>query len=122
MKIKIIGIFVCMLFIAAAVLPVVESLNKNKNHVEELAINPDGSQVSNLVIPDSNPKTTDTKIELSTDLLNERVTKTSSTKQDVLLDEDFSGEFPPSGWSTDFWEQSNTNEAGGTSPEGTWKA
>ena len=33
------------------------------------------------------------------------------------LDEDFSGAFPPSGWTTDFWEQSNTNSAGGTLPE-----
>jgi len=31
--------------------------------------------------------------------------------------EDFSGEFPPDGWETDDWTQSDSNEAGGTSPE-----
>jgi hypothetical protein len=33
------------------------------------------------------------------------------------LDEDFSGPWPPSGWTTDDWNQSNTNYAGGTPPE-----
>jgi hypothetical protein len=35
----------------------------------------------------------------------------------TFINEDFSGTFPPSGWSTDYWYQSNTNYAGGTSPE-----
>ena len=60
---------------------------------------------------------TGTNIELSSDLLDERVTETTSTKRTVLLDEDFSGSFPPAGWTTDYWKQSNTNEAGGTPPE-----
>lgn len=33
------------------------------------------------------------------------------------LDEDFSGSWLPSGWATDDWDQSSTNNAGGTSPE-----
>ncbi len=50
----------------------------------------------------------------------------------VLLDEDFSGSFPPDGWyqSGSQWQQSSSNAAGGTSPEakfhyvdatGTWR-
>lgn len=35
-----------------------------------------------------------------------------------LLEEDFSGGlFPPEGWETDYWKQSNTSVAGGTPPE-----
>jgi hypothetical protein len=34
-----------------------------------------------------------------------------------LLEEDFSGHFPPDGWTTDYWNQSFTNESGGESPE-----
>jgi len=34
-----------------------------------------------------------------------------------LLDEDFSGGFPPSGWATDDWVQWSSNWAGGASPE-----
>jgi hypothetical protein len=39
--------------------------------------------------------------------------------QTVLLDEDFTplGVFPPTGWTTDCWTQSDTNGAGGTAPE-----
>jgi hypothetical protein len=37
--------------------------------------------------------------------------------QTLLIDENFSGTFPPSGWSTDFWKKSNTSEAGGVVPE-----
>jgi len=33
------------------------------------------------------------------------------------FDEDFSGSFPPSGWETDDWDQSDSSNAGGTSPE-----
>ena len=33
------------------------------------------------------------------------------------LNEDFSGSWLPSGWTTEDWEQSDTNHAGGTSPE-----
>lgn len=42
---------------------------------------------------------------------------------EVLIDEDFSGEFPPSGWFTagandgGNWDQSQTDNAGGTAPE-----
>ena len=61
--------------------------------------------------------TTATKIKSSNAILDEKVTETSSTLQNFLLDEDFSGEFPPFGWETDFWTQSDTNEAGGISPE-----
>jgi hypothetical protein len=35
----------------------------------------------------------------------------------VLFEEIFSGTFPPDGWTTDFWNQSFTNVAGGESPE-----
>jgi len=36
----------------------------------------------------------------------------------TLLSEDFSGTFPPAGWTTDYWTQSSTsNYAGGTPPE-----
>jgi hypothetical protein len=35
----------------------------------------------------------------------------------IILDEDFSGPFPPEGWSTDFWSQSDTNYACGEAPE-----
>lgn len=40
----------------------------------------------------------------------------------LLMEEDFSGDFPPEGWETDYWKQSNTNNAGGESPEAQcWK-
>jgi hypothetical protein len=46
------------------------------------------------------------------------VSETISFSSEPLLDEDFSGSsFPPEGWQTDFWMQSNTSEAGGTPPE-----
>ena len=35
----------------------------------------------------------------------------------VIFEEDFSGTFPPEGWTTDWWNQSYTNVAGGESPE-----
>ena len=35
----------------------------------------------------------------------------------LLMEEDFSGTFPPDGWETDWWMQSNTNYAGGDPPE-----
>jgi hypothetical protein len=35
----------------------------------------------------------------------------------VLFEEDFSDPFPPEGWTTDFWNKSFTNWAGGESPE-----
>ena len=35
----------------------------------------------------------------------------------IILEEDFSGTFPPEGWSTDWWEQSNTDFACGEAPE-----
>ncbi len=34
-----------------------------------------------------------------------------------LIDENFSGEFPPSGWDTEGWKQADDNEAGGDAPE-----
>lgn len=63
--------------------------------------------------------TTATTVDSSTVLLDEKVTKTTATIQTVLLDEDFTpwGVFPPAGWTTDSWSQSNTNEAGGAAPE-----
>jgi len=36
---------------------------------------------------------------------------------DIILEEDFSGSFPPEGWSTDWWEKSNTSYACGEPPE-----
>ncbi len=33
------------------------------------------------------------------------------------LNEDFSGSWPPSGWTTDNWTQNSTNNAGGIAPE-----
>lgn len=35
----------------------------------------------------------------------------------ILIDENFSGTFPPTGWTTDYWKQSNTNVAGEAAPE-----
>jgi hypothetical protein len=35
----------------------------------------------------------------------------------IIFQEDFSGTFPPEGWTTDWWNQSYTNVAGGKSPE-----
>jgi len=35
----------------------------------------------------------------------------------VIMEEDFSGVFPPEGWETDYWNISNTNISGGASPE-----
>lgn len=34
----------------------------------------------------------------------------------LILDENFSGTFPPAGWSTDYFDQVYSNNAGGTSP------
>jgi hypothetical protein len=36
---------------------------------------------------------------------------------ETIYYEDFSGSFPPEGWETDFWNKSDTNISGGTSPE-----
>ncbi len=49
-----------------------------------------------------------TTVDSSTDSLDEKVT-TAVTMQPatVLLDENFSGPFPPDGWSTDWWTQCN---------------
>jgi len=44
-------------------------------------------------------------------------TATSTCSSTILLYEDFSGAFPPAGWTTDCWTHSYTNEAGGTVPE-----
>jgi len=35
----------------------------------------------------------------------------------IILEEDFSGTFPPEGWTTDWWNQSYTNVTGGEPPE-----
>ncbi|UCF49607.1 MAG: PQQ-like beta-propeller repeat protein, partial [Thermoplasmatales archaeon] len=35
----------------------------------------------------------------------------------VIFEEDFSGEFPPEGWETDYWTQNYSNNSGGESPE-----
>jgi len=35
----------------------------------------------------------------------------------LILEEDFSGAFPPDGWTTDWWTQSNSNYACGNAPE-----
>jgi hypothetical protein len=62
--------------------------------------------------------TTAINIESSNNTLEEKATKTSSTFNSVLLDEDFSGAiFPPAGWETDYWKKSYTNYAGGIIPE-----
>ncbi|EMR75208.1 hypothetical protein MBGDF03_01062 [Thermoplasmatales archaeon SCGC AB-540-F20] len=36
---------------------------------------------------------------------------------DFFIDENFSGTFPPDGWTTDWWNQSNTNYASALAPE-----
>ena len=41
----------------------------------------------------------------------------ASQPPNCTLDEDFAGSWLPSGWTTDNWDQSDTNYAGGTSPE-----
>lgn len=56
MKKLIFGMLVCTLLIAAAVLPVVGTMNNNKIQEEESTIESDGSRDSNPIIPDSNPK------------------------------------------------------------------
>ena len=56
MKKEIVGILVCMLLIAAAVLPVAGTMNINEIHEEETTTESDSSQDSNSVKPDSNPK------------------------------------------------------------------
>jgi len=49
-----------------------------------------------------------TTVDSSTDSLNEKVTMaTMKHSATVLLDENFSGSFPPDGWSTDWWKQCN---------------
>jgi hypothetical protein len=35
----------------------------------------------------------------------------------IIFEENFSGTFPPEGWTTDWWNQSYTNVAGGEAPE-----
>jgi hypothetical protein len=54
----------------------------------------------------ANPETTDVTMQLD-----------KYEEGPVLFEEDFSGAFPPNGWTTDYWNQSFTNEAGGESPE-----
>jgi len=38
-------------------------------------------------------------------------------QEEILIHEDFSGEFPPTGWDTDDWTQSDSDNAGGEPPE-----
>jgi len=47
-------------------------------------------------------------IASSTNLSDEKITNTKKIySPNILLDEDFSGSFPPAGWSTDYWTQCN---------------
>jgi hypothetical protein len=54
----------------------------------------------------ANPETTDVQME---------VIKCEAGPW--IMEEYFDGSFPPAGWTTDWWSQSYTNVAGGTSPE-----
>ncbi|MFP3871481.1 MAG: InlB B-repeat-containing protein [Candidatus Natronoplasma sp.] len=51
------------------------------------------------------------------DFDEEDVPVNATAERVVGIMEDFSGEFPSSGWQTDDWTQSDSNEAGGESPE-----
>ena len=57
------------------------------------------------------------KIKSTTFLSDKKVTEKNPIMQMVIMEEDFSGAFPPYGWTTDYWTKSDTNEAGGEPPE-----
>ncbi len=94
MKKKILGIFVCTLLIATAVLPVMGTIENGKI-----------TMVNNTT--------------LNANIVDEEFTETEECRYDeeVFLNESFDGTFPPDGWSTDDFVQSDSNQAGGTSPE-----
>ncbi len=54
----------------------------------------------------NNTETFDTKMEVMKNVTGP-----------IIMEENFEGDFPPDGWTTDYWTQSYTNESGGIAPE-----
>ena len=53
----------------------------------------------------------------NTETFNTKLEVMKNVSGPIIMQENFDGDFPPDGWTTDFWTQSYTNESGGTSPE-----
>ena len=53
----------------------------------------------------------------NTEISDVNIQVTKYEENSIIFEEDFSGTFPPEGWTTDWWNQSYTNKAGGEPPE-----
>jgi hypothetical protein len=67
--------------------------------------------------PDMKMQITAKNLGNNTETFNTKLEVMKNVTGPIIMQENFDGDFPPNGWTTDYWTQSYTNESGGIIPE-----